>query len=329
MGNYPVSQSARGSADGCYDESDPCSVIFLLHSGQPLSYIANLIRAERLNDETSAAWISREGADEWIGSPPRNIPPVSFHTRLHDDRRWSPSTGIGDFLREAARVGSFIVRIGNRRVVVNVPSFEDRTRFLRASLHSKTADIERLARLKDQCDRIAHKATQRMALGGAVILGMWWVTVGVLTFSKQTDYYMRCSFTTYSRSLDTGLGWDTMEPITYLTGLGTVISGYLWFLWHNREVSYRSVLTETTSRRQQKLYVERGFDVERYHELIDEVKELRKAIKRVAWDYELTWDQGNTSAGKHATRALGIIRNEEGRENKGVTGGMESERGDE
>ena len=105
-----------------------------------------------------------------------------------------------------------------------------------------------------------------------------------------------------------------MEPITYLTGLGTVISGYRWFLWHNREVNYRSVLTERTSHRQSKLYAERGFNIEGYHELIDEVKDLRKAIKRVAWDYELSWDQGDTEAGQKAKRALQIIRGEEERE---------------
>lgn len=105
-----------------------------------------------------------------------------------------------------------------------------------------------------------------------------------------------------------------MEPITYLTGLGTVISGYIWFLWHNREVSYRTVLTETTSKHQNRLYLERGFNVEHYHELIDEVKDIRKAIKRVAWDYDLNWDQGNTKMGKKAGRALEIVRKEENRE---------------
>lgn len=115
--------------------------------------------------------------------------------------------------------------------------------------------------------------------------------------------------------LDTSLGWDTMEPITYLTGLGTVIGGYIWFLWHNREVSYRTVLTETTSKRQQKLYAERGFDVVKYHDLIDEVKALRRAIKRVAWDYELEWDQGQTEDGHYYKHALDIVRREEAREN--------------
>ena len=105
-----------------------------------------------------------------------------------------------------------------------------------------------------------------------------------------------------------------MEPITYLTGLGTAIAGYIWFLWHNREVSYRTVLTESTSKRQQKLYVERGFNIERYQELIEDAKDLRKEIKRVAWDYDLTWDQGDTDAGKQSKRALQIVRKVEARE---------------
>lgn len=114
---------------------------------------------------------------------------------------------------------------------------------------------------------------------------------------------------------ETDLGWDTMEPITYLTGLGTVISGYLWFLWHNREVSYRTVLTETTSRQQRKLYLERRFDAERYAELIDEARGLRKAIKRVAAEYDLSWEQGETKEGKRAENALRIVRREEDRKN--------------
>lgn len=107
-----------------------------------------------------------------------------------------------------------------------------------------------------------------------------------------------------------------MEPITYLTGLGTAIAGYIWFLWHNREVSYRTVLTETTSKRQHKLYAERGFNIEHYQELIEDAKDLRKEIKRVACDYDLTWDQGDTDAGKQSKRALQIVRKVEAREQR-------------
>ncbi|ETS62684.1 hypothetical protein PaG_02419 [Moesziomyces aphidis] len=329
-----------------YDADAPAhSVVFLLHSAQPLSYIANLIRAEGPSPEPSRFQLEQEqeqrhqqpqngadGQDAATGSkdkvsiptgppssPERNDkrlklskeqlemremllrqgfldplgdPPISFHTRAADGKRWSPATGIGDFLRDAARIGSFVIRIDERNVYVTVPSFEDRTRFLRASLYAKTEQIEQLAKLKAECDRIAHSGTKRLSFAGVGILGAWWGSVAFLTFFTE-------------------LGWDVMEPVTYLTGLGTILGGYIWFLIHNREVSYRAVLNETTSRRQQKLYVEKGFNVERYQELIEDVKDLRKTIKKVAEDYDLEWDQGETKAGKQNKHALKIIRRHE------------------
>ncbi|KAJ1028811.1 hypothetical protein NDA16_001976 [Ustilago loliicola] len=321
-----------------YDAEAPAhSVVFLLHSAQPLSYVASLIRAEgpspepsqyQLDEEQQAKASSGDKHDKKdkvsipVGprsSPerkdkrinltqeqlemremllrqgfvdPLGDPPISFHTRAADGKRWSPATGIGDFLRDAARIGSFVIRIGERNVYVTVPSFEDRTRFLRASLYAKTEQIEQLVKLKAECDRIAHMGTKRLSFAGVAILSAWWGSVAFLTFCTE-------------------LGWDVMEPVTYLTGLGTILGGYIWFLIHNREVSYRAVLNETTSRRQQKLYIEKGFNVERYQELIEEVKDLRKTIKKVAEDYDLEWDQGETKAGKQNKKALKIIRSHE------------------
>lgn len=324
-----------------YDADAPAhSVVFLLHSAQPLSYIANLIRAEgpspepsqhqieaekqktvrtessRYQDDNSgkvsvpaAPRSSPERKDKRVQLSPEQLemremllrqgfvdplgdPPISFHTRAADGKRWSPATGIGDFLRDAARIGSFVIRIGERNVYVTVPSFEDRTRFLRASLYAKTEQIEKLVHLKVECDRIAHSGTKRLSFAGVLILSAWWGSVAFLTFFTE-------------------LGWDVMEPVTYLTGLGTILGGYIWFLIHNREVSYRAVLNETTSRRQQKLYIEKGFNIERYQELIEEVKDLRKTIKKVAEDYDLEWDQGETKAGKQNKSALKIIRKHE------------------
>ncbi|CDR87103.1 related to COQ2-para-hydroxybenzoate--polyprenyltransferase [Sporisorium scitamineum] len=326
-----------------YDADAPAhSVVFLLHSAQPLSYIANLIRAEGPSPEPSKHQIEQERQarsqskaserddddddKDKVSVPvgprssperkdkrvhltkeqiemremllrqgfldPLGDPPISFHTRAADGKRWSPATGIGDFLRDAARIGSFVIRIGERNVHVTVPSFEDRTRFLRASLYAKTEQIEKLVHLKAVCDRIAHSGTKRLSFAGVAILSAWWGSVAFLTFCTE-------------------LGWDVMEPVTYLTGLGTILGGYIWFLIHNREVSYRAVLNETTSRRQQKLYIEKGFNVERYQELIEEVKDLRKTIKKVAEDYDLEWDQGETKAGKQNKKALKIIRKQE------------------
>lgn len=119
---------------------------------------------------------------------------------------------------------------------------------------------------------------------------------------------------------------EVLKP-TYpnLKGFGMVIGSYLYFLWRNREVSYRSVLTDTTSRRQHKLYGERGLDLERYSELIEDAKGYRKAIKTIAEDYGLEWDQGDTEAGRSAKRALQVVRRDEEDDRKHKT---HEERGD-
>ncbi len=67
--------------------------------------------------------------------------------------------------------------------------------------------------------------------------------------------------------------------------------GYLWFLYHNREVSYRAALNLTVSRRQNKLYHEKGFDARKWEILIEEANALRKEIKIVAEEYDVEWDE--------------------------------------
>ena len=82
-----------------------------------------------------------------------------------------------------------------------------------------------------------------------------------------------------------------MEPVTYLAGLSTIMIGYLWFLYHNREVSYRSALNLTVSKRQNTLYEKRGFDLSKWESLIEEANALRKEIKSVADEYDVEWDE--------------------------------------
>lgn len=176
-----------------FDAKAPAkSVVFLLHSGQPLSYIASLIQAERpgITDLHSSDEGKARDVHQYYD------PSISFHTRMGDGKRWSAATGIGDFLRDAARIGSFVVKVGPKRTIrVSVPSFEDRTRFLRASLYSKTGQIERMSKLKGECDKLAHHGTRRFAIAGAGVLATWWVAVTYGTFF-------------------TSLGWEVLEPTT-------------------------------------------------------------------------------------------------------------------
>ena len=197
-------------------------------------------------------------------------------TPLDDARfvRWSSSTEIGDFIRDAARGKEFAVEIEGERegIRVGVPSFNDRTHYLRLRLKKSSRKLEDMAKIKKECDDIAHRSAQRIAMGGFGILVTWWVAIYHFTF--QTSY-----------------GWDTMEPITYLAGLSSIMIGYLWFLYHNREVSYRAALNLTVSRRQSALYAARGFDLHKWESMVEEANALRREIKSIANEYDVEWDE--------------------------------------
>ncbi|KAF2020665.1 DUF607-domain-containing protein [Aaosphaeria arxii CBS 175.79] len=201
--------------------------------------------------------------------------------------RWSSSTEIGDFIRDAARGQEFSVEIEGapHDIRVGVPSFNDRTYYLRQRLRKKSEEIASLAEIKKECDKLAHKGAQRVAMGGFGILLGWWCLVYRLTF--QTE-----------------LGWDVMEPVTYLVGLSTLIGGYVWFLYHNREVSYRSAMNFTISKRQAKLYADRNFNLERWQALVDEGNALRKEIKAVAQEYDVEWDELQDEKDEKVVKAL-------------------------
>ncbi len=95
-----------------------------------------------------------------------------------------------------------------------------------------------------------------------------------------------------------------MEPVTYLVGLSTLIGGYLWFLYHNREVSYRSALNLTVSRRQSRLYEVKGFDIQKWESMIEEGNAIRKEIKAVASEYDVRWDEAKDEHDPAVVKAL-------------------------
>ena len=96
----------------------------------------------------------------------------------------------------------------------------------------------------------------------------------------------------------------------YLVGLSTLICGYLWFLYHNREVSYRSALNLTISRRQTKLYHAKNFDLQKWEALIEEGNALRKEIKAIAHEYDVEWDERVDEQDEKVTKALKQERDE-------------------
>lgn len=301
------------------DRKDVAPLALLVHPQQPLSYLERLIQAElpsittekgenRIPNVSFRAMEAEEDElkikrkpkdaneeDEGLNRSADGVFIESYSGAGREGKgndtgeyvRWSSSTEIGDFIRDAARAKEFEVEIEGHPepIKVGVPSFNDRTFYLRQRLRKVSKRISEMAVLKQECDRIAHRGGQRLAMGGCAVLVAYWYTVYRLTF-------------------ETELGWDTMEPITYLVGLSSLIGGYMWFLYHNREVSYRSALNLTISRRQSKLYEARGFNLSRWEGLIEDGNAIRKEIKAVAAEYDVEWDERADEQDEAVTKAL-------------------------
>ncbi|KAL3475649.1 hypothetical protein BJX99DRAFT_156666 [Aspergillus californicus] len=332
------------------------TIAILVHSQQPLSYLERLIQAElsfieghdisrrrpgisfiayqyednpirprkSVNRAKSPVDPSKEmeaeevavADDKGQGHPEESKPPNKEYDTYsslrhaqpeHEDTeqryvRWSHATEIGDFIRDAARAGEFVVAIegapaGMDQIRIAVPSFNERTHYLRMRLRKISNRIRTIAEIKQECDKLAHRGAQRVALGGFGVLATWWCLVYELTF-------------------ETSLGWDTMEPITYLASLSTLMGGYLWFLYHNREISYRSALDFTINARQKKLYQLKGIDLQLWENLIYEGNALRREIMTIASEYDKEWDEKLDEQDESVTEALRHERNQKKRKDE-------------
>ena len=113
--------------------------------------------------------------------------------------RWAGSTEIGDFIRDAAQSSEFEIEVEGspEYIVVGVPSFNERTHYLRMRLRRLSRTIVNMATVKTECDMAAHKGARQVAMGGFGLLVGWWYMVYWLTFK-------------------TSSGWDFVEPVTVI-----------------------------------------------------------------------------------------------------------------
>ncbi|KAM0270272.1 hypothetical protein ACHAQH_009479 [Verticillium albo-atrum] len=313
-------------------QEDIQPLALLIHPHQPLSYLERLLQAEvqPINDgkverppaisfraeadlgdqETTKKKPSKKTKKGQINATKKQEGNVSTYSGLGHDRparetseanwvKWSSSTEIGDFIRDAARGREFAVAIEgyDRELRVAVPSFNDRTYYMRVRLRKMSRRIESQAKIKSDCDELAHKAVHRIAQGGFAMLLGWWGTVYYVTFH-------------------TDAGWDLVEPVTYLVGLTTIMGGYMWFLYVSRELSYKAAMKVTLSKRQEALYAARGFNYEKWESLVDEANALRREIKMVANEYDVDWDEMVDLGGEEVKEVL-----EEEKEKKKKKGG--------
>ncbi|KAG5942902.1 hypothetical protein E4U53_007139 [Claviceps sorghi] len=293
----------------------------LIHPQQPLSYLERLIQAEippllvkgggeKLPEIVFRAEADYSGdrkttnqskdAQESHELKGANI--ASYSGMGHEGPskhkknwvRWSGSTEIGDFIRDAARGREFTVSIEghDEDLRVAVPSFKDRTYYLRMRLQRMSHEIEQMARVKRECDLLAHKGAYTLAKGGFAALAGWWGFIYYVTFHTE-------------------MGWDLVEPVTYLAGLATIMGGYLWFLFISRDLSYKAAMNVTVSRRQNALYQERGFDQQRWDQVVHDANSLRREIKIAAQEYGVDWDETKDLGGEEVKQALEDERNGE------------------
>ncbi|KAK7218274.1 hypothetical protein V2G26_006277 [Clonostachys chloroleuca] len=156
---------------------------------------------------------------------------------------------------------------------------------MRMNLRRMSRRVDRMAKIKNECDQIAHRSAHRIAQGGFAALVGWWGVVYYVTFHTE-------------------MGWDLVEPITYLAGLTTIMGGYLWFLYISRDLSYKAAMNITVSRRQHALYQERGFDQQTWDQLIQEVNLLRREVRIVASEYGVEWDETKDLGGEEVKEVL-------------------------
>ncbi|WWC93919.1 hypothetical protein V866_000756 [Kwoniella sp. B9012] len=314
--------------------ASPRQTAFLLHPSQPLSHLSRLIigslPGKYVNSEITYLSVTGEAKD--LDSHLRNAASEEQRERQDggpylDQREsdgdkfqevsWSQSTDLSDFIKQSCLNEKFKIVIspasshssndnesnnpverkskeegqgqGELVLEVIIPSFSSRTHYIRRRLLSLTKELDRMTKQKKDIDYKAHKGAQRLAvaaLGGGVV---YWAAVIRWTFF-------------------TDAGWDLMEPVTWATGFAALLGSAAFLIYHNREVSYSSLLDLSITARQRKLYDQAGLDIDKWTEMVSEAKTLRREITRIASDYDIEWkgelESENVNKTEKATKTI-------------------------
>ena len=90
-------------------------------------------------------------------------------------------------------------------------------------------------------------------------------------------------------------------------------------------MSYRSALNLTISRRQTKLYADKGFDIQKWDALIEEANNYRREIKQIANEYDVDWDEKQDEKDEKVTEAMAKVRKDKQNERKDKDGKEEDD----
>ncbi|ODN79718.1 hypothetical protein L202_03640 [Cryptococcus amylolentus CBS 6039] len=314
----PLPEYKRGVKEG---EPDVRPTAFLLHPSQPLSHLSRLISGSLTPpySHSDIAYLALTGEKDDVDSHLRKAeesdaePPTQNDQAVYDpsspqarddggpflrERKsdagrwqevsWSQSTDLSDFIKQACLNEKFKIVITPTRywdgseleegqrglpdvvLQVTIPSFASRTIYIRKRLLSLTKELDKLTKQKKEIDLKAHKGAQKLAVAALSGGVFYWGTVIHFTFFTEA-------------------GWDQMEPVTWATGFAALLGSAAFLIYHNREVSYSSLLDLSITARQRRLYGEAGLDLDRWTEMVSEAKTLRREIERIAADYDMEW----------------------------------------
>lgn len=84
-------------------------------------------------------------------------------------------------------------------------------------------ELDRLVKIKKECDLLVYCGVNLLVKGGFGILMGWWVIVYYVMF--YIDY-----------------GWDFIELVIYFVGLIIIMGGYFWFFYISKDFSYKVVM---------------------------------------------------------------------------------------
>eukprot|EP00742_Colponemidia_sp_Colp-10_P001575 GILJ01001694.1.p1 GENE.GILJ01001694.1~~GILJ01001694.1.p1 ORF type:complete len:405 (-),score=59.05 GILJ01001694.1:213-1427(-) len=143
-----------------------------------------------------------------------------------------------------------------RSVVLEGKNEEQRVSVLASKLQTCRDQLAALERVKKELDEQAWRHAHRYAVGGWTILS-----------SQLALYY-------YGIYEVDWLGWDILEPTTYLVGLGGTVLMASYFKLFKEEYKHETAFGRIMRRKQEKLYQANGFNLAAYHQLQQDVEQL-------------------------------------------------------
>ena len=118
---------------------------------------------------------------------------------------------------------------------------------------------EDLEKIKDVLDKRAKNSASRLMYIGLTGLACHFALVARLTWWE--------------------LSWDIVEPITYMITYSTATLVFIYFCSTRKEYNYESFFDRMVRKRQNRLYKRNDFDIDRFKELCQEIKEDKESLE--------------------------------------------------